>query len=127
MLKNSIHQQANRKIKLDKNSKCEKCFKNNIRLIRHHHDYNKPTDIIILCDKCHRDWHKNNKAVERIKYNQIKFDGDPNGEKILEIRMDKKLYEQLKAYADREDEGFVSRSARKALQKFISEEQSLKK
>ena len=41
------------------------------------------------------------------------------------IRMDDKLYEQLKKYADRNDESVVSVSARKAIRLFI-EEQKLK-
>ena len=49
-----------------------------------------------------------------------------NDKKILEVRMDKNLYAQLKKYADREDEGFVSRSARRAIKLFLEEEQSLK-
>ncbi len=49
-----------------------------------------------------------------------------NKEKKLFIRMDEKLYNQLKFYADRKDEGMVSRSARKALKLFLEEEEQRK-
>ena len=44
-----------------------------------------------------------------------------NKEKRIMIRMDKKLYKQLKGYADRNDEGLVSMTARKALKLFLQE------
>ena len=36
--------------------------------------------------------------------------------------MDKNLYKQLKKYADRNDEGLASVSARKAIKQFIQED-----
>lgn len=45
-----------------------------------------------------------------------------NKEQVLHIRVDKKLYKQLKEYADRTDEGLVSMSARKAIKKFLNEQ-----
>ena len=37
------------------------------------------------------------------------------------IMMDKKLYEQLERYAEKNDEGLASVSARKAIRKFVRE------
>ena len=44
-----------------------------------------------------------------------------NKEQILHLRMDKNLYKQLKRYADRNDEGIASVSARKAIKLFLRE------
>lgn len=50
---------------------CEKCgyagtFKDGRTAIQAHHpDYNKPLEVMWLCQKCHHDWHKNFKATER--------------------------------------------------------------
>lgn len=50
---------------------CEKCggkdtFSDGRTAIQAHHcDYNKPLVVIWLCQKCHHEWHKNNKAIER--------------------------------------------------------------
>ena len=42
-------------------------------------------------------------------------------DKRVMIRMDKNLYKQLKGYADRNDEGLVSMTARRALKMFLKE------
>jgi len=44
-----------------------------------------------------------------------------NKEKTFRLRMDKKLREQLQRYADREDEGIASVSARRAINQFLEE------
>jgi len=45
-------------------------------------------------------------------------------EKILNVRMDKNLYKQLKRYADRNDHSVVSITARNAIKKFLDEIQT---
>ncbi len=50
---------------------CETCgasyrFSDGRRAIQAHHcDYNKPMDVMWLCQKCHHEWHKNNTAIVR--------------------------------------------------------------
>lgn len=50
-------------------NKCEKCNVNNTfndgrtEIQAHHCDYDKPLNIVWLCQKCHHDWHKENKAI----------------------------------------------------------------
>ncbi len=47
---------------------CEQC--NNVQKFKderygiqaHHNDYDKPLEVVWLCQKCHHEWHKNNKA-----------------------------------------------------------------
>lgn len=49
--------------------KCEKCenestFEDGRSGIQAHHcDYDKPLDVMWLCQKCHHEWHKTNKAI----------------------------------------------------------------
>jgi len=42
-------------------------------------------------------------------------------EEALFVRMDKKLKQQLQRYADRNDEGIASTSARKAIRQFLKD------
>lgn len=48
---------------------CEKCgrsskFRDGRSGIQAHHgDYNKPLDVLWLCQPCHHEWHKHNKAI----------------------------------------------------------------
>lgn len=49
---------------------CEKCsgtrvtFKDGRRPLQAHHcDYNKPLDVMWLCQPCHHEWHRNNKPI----------------------------------------------------------------
>jgi predicted DNA-binding protein YlxM (UPF0122 family) len=56
---------------IERKYKCESCgsiaqFKDGRTAIQAHHtDYNKPLDVLWLCQICHHEWHKNNKAIER--------------------------------------------------------------
>lgn len=76
----NILEYAIRKGKIKRLSKCERCgdtgvFKDGRTKIQAHHcDYNKPLDIIWLCQKCHHEWHKNNKAIEK----EVKPESDSN-------------------------------------------------
>jgi hypothetical protein len=45
-----------------------------------------------------------------------------NKEIFLHLRMDKKLFEQLQRQADKDDDGVLSVTARKALKKFLIEQ-----
>jgi hypothetical protein len=48
---------ARYKIKINPEQKCEWCGSNE-KIQRHHPDYDKPTEIIFLCEKCHKNHHK---------------------------------------------------------------------
>ena len=44
---------------------CQNC--NSIEKVEaHHNDYNKPMDVIFLCQKCHKDWHYHNTQLNRV-------------------------------------------------------------
>lgn len=59
---------------VERKTVCEKCgysgtFQDGRTAIQAHHcDYNKPLDVIWLCQKCHHEWHKHNKAREVMPY-----------------------------------------------------------
>jgi predicted DNA-binding protein YlxM (UPF0122 family) len=47
-------------------SKCGytgKCKDGRNKVQAHHPDYNKPLDVTWLCQRCHHEWHKQNKAI----------------------------------------------------------------
>lgn len=87
----NILEYALRKGILEKPEHCSNCgnaytFQNGRNAIQgHHYDYNKPLDVIWLCQKCHYQWHRENKSIPL-------EGGDANGEEkeggdaITEIR-----------------------------------------
>lgn len=48
--------------KLFKPSQCESCS-SETDLHGHHCDYNKPLDVMWLCDPCHKQWHRENEPI----------------------------------------------------------------
>ena len=56
---------------VERKSKCDECGSSCVfsdgrtGIQAHHSDYNKPLDIMWLCQRCHHEWHKKNTAVER--------------------------------------------------------------
>jgi len=42
---------------IKKPNKCSKCGAENVKINGHHEDYDKPLDIIWLCDQCHAERH----------------------------------------------------------------------
>ncbi len=67
---------AARKGLIERKSVCEGCgnsgtFKDGRTKIQaHHSDYNKPLDVIWLCQECHHAWHVDNQAIRRKEYSQ---------------------------------------------------------
>jgi predicted DNA-binding protein YlxM (UPF0122 family) len=67
----NLTEEAIERGKLLRPDNCEICnksykFKNNRTAIQAHHcDYNKPLEVMWLCQKCHHNWHKENKAVAK--------------------------------------------------------------
>lgn len=57
--------------KMERKYVCENCgasgnFKDGRSMVQAHHpDYNKPLEVMWLCQKCHHEWHKNNMPEER--------------------------------------------------------------
>ena len=48
--------------RLHKPSQCESCS-SETDLHGHHCDYNKPLDVMWLCDPCHKQWHRENEPI----------------------------------------------------------------
>lgn len=66
----NILEQAMIKGIVERKLACESCdetsvFKDGRTGVQaHHSDYNKPLDVMWLCQTCHHEWHKNNTAIE---------------------------------------------------------------
>jgi len=64
------HLLLNRAIKageIIKPEKCSKCGREGIKINGHHDDYNKPYNVIWLCDKCHAERHREIKKTEALQ------------------------------------------------------------
>jgi len=67
----NILEQAIEKKIVERKTHCEKCndagtFEDGRTKVQaHHKDYNKPLDVEWLCQKCHHEWHKTNRAILR--------------------------------------------------------------
>ena len=48
---------------LIKPKNCQCCGVEAKRIEGHHCDYNKPLDVMWLCDPCHKEWHRNNTPI----------------------------------------------------------------
>ena len=48
---------------LVKPNNCQSCGIEAKRIEGHHCDYNKPLDVMWLCDPCHKEWHRNNTPI----------------------------------------------------------------
>lgn len=48
--------------KIVRPSMCQEC-KVECTPHAHHCDYSKPLDVMWLCEPCHQEWHRNNKAI----------------------------------------------------------------
>ena len=51
---------------------CESCGKKpeqmkdgRTKIQSHHADYNKPLEVMWLCQKCHHEWHKNHSSIAK--------------------------------------------------------------
>ena len=64
----NVLEEAIEKGRIQRQARCELCgyegtFKDGRTAIQaHHSDYNRPLDVMWLCQKCHHEWHKTNVA-----------------------------------------------------------------
>lgn len=56
---------------VERKTQCESCGDSGTmsdgrsKIHAHHCDYNFPLDVLWLCQKCHHEWHKHNRAVKK--------------------------------------------------------------
>lgn len=64
-IKRKAHNAVNNAIKSGKLKRlpCEVCRSTEIKTIAHHDDYSKPLEVRWLCPIDHKEWHKNNEAI----------------------------------------------------------------
>lgn len=55
MNKNTIRKAAQRAVPIME--RCEMCGATGVKMNRHHTDYTKPTEVMVLCTKCHAKVH----------------------------------------------------------------------
>lgn len=55
MNKNTVRKAAQRAVPIME--KCEMCGATGVKMNRHHTDYTKPTEVMVLCTKCHAKVH----------------------------------------------------------------------
>lgn len=61
MKKNTARKAAQRAVPTME--KCEMCGATGVKMNRHHPDYSKPTDVMILCTKCHAKVHMKPRVI----------------------------------------------------------------
>ena len=63
---------ANQQVVMNSNQKCELCGSQK-KIQKHHPDYDKPLDIIFLCEKCHKNHHKQERNRLLVEWKERRF------------------------------------------------------
>lgn len=74
----NIFEQALEDGLLQRPDRCERCqkkpkpFKDGRSAIQGHHpDYNKPLEVMWLCQSCHHEWHRVNSPIEEVRSEEV--------------------------------------------------------